>query len=128
VQDGVGYAKFDLEAGEMFVSLRRALGITSIGMNQLLFKPGERGRIHRHLHQEEVYLVLEGELARVAPAVRRQLTNRGPGRLAVLALGGSGEHDSRDAEAFTAWDDGEPKGPADVPIPDPLPGAELRTG
>jgi mannose-6-phosphate isomerase-like protein (cupin superfamily) len=144
MEEGVGYAKLDLEAGEMFVSLRRALGVTTIGMNQLLFEPGERGRIHRHRHQEEVYLVLEGvlslavegeerdlargELARVAPAVRRQLINRGPGRLAILALGGMGEHSGRDAEAFASWDDGDPKGPADVPFPERLPDAELRTG
>ena len=144
MEDGVGYAKLDLEHGEMFLSLRRALGVTSIGMNQLLFAPGERGRIHRHRNQEEVYLVLEGvlslavegeerdlvqgELARVPPAVRRQLINRGPGRLAVLALGGIGEHAGRDAAAFTDWDDADPKGPADVLFPDRLPDAELRAG
>jgi mannose-6-phosphate isomerase-like protein (cupin superfamily) len=144
MEDGVAYARLDLEHGEMFLSLRRALGVTTFGMNQLLFAPGERGRIHRHRDQEEVYLVLqgvlslavegeerdlaEGELARVAPGVRRQLINRGPGRLAVLALGGIGEHASRDAEAFTSWDDADPKGPADVPFPDRLPDAELRTG
>ena len=137
MEAGVGYAKLDLQAGRMFLSLRRALGVTTMGMNQLLFEPGERGRIHRHQHQEEVYLVLEGvlslsvegeerdlvqgELARVAPSVRRQLINRGPGRLAVLALGGMGEHSGRDAEAFTGWDDCDPKGPADVPMPDRLP-------
>ena len=144
MEEGVAYARLDLEAGQMFVSLRRALGVTAIGMNQLLFEPGERGRIHRHQHQEEVYLVLEGmltlsvegeerdlaqgELARVAPSVRRQLINRGPGRLAILALGGMGEHNGRDAEAFTSWDDGDPKGPADVPFPARLPDGELRQG
>ena len=91
-------------AGERFVSLRRALGVTSFGINQMVLEPRQRGRIHRHERQEEVYLVLEGtltllvegeeqalergELVRVAPAVRRQLVNRGPERLVMLALGG----------------------------------------
>ena len=144
MEDGVAYAKLDLEAGQQFVSLRRPLGVTTFGMNQILMEPGERFRIHRHVHQEEVYLVLEGvlslsvegeerdlaqgELARVAPAVKRQLINRGPGRLAILALGGMGEHQGRDAEAFTSWEDEDPKPPADVPFPERLPDAELRQG
>ncbi len=66
----------------------------------------------------------QGELARVAPSVRRQLINRGPGRLAILALGGMGEHQGRDAEAFTSWDDDEPKPPAGRA----LPGAAARRG
>jgi len=144
MEDGVGYARLNLEAGEQFVSLRRALGVTTVGMNQLLLEPGARWRIHRHVHQEEVYLVLEGVLslsvegeerdlgpgglARVAPSVRRQLINRGPGRLVILALGGMGEHAGRDAEAFFTWDDHEAKQVAEVPFPEPLPDAELRTG
>ena len=144
MEDGVSYTKLDLEAGQQFLSLRRPLGVTTFGMNQVLLEPGERFRIHRHVSQEEVYLVLEGvlslsvegeerdlaqgELARVAPSVRRQLINRGPGRLAILALGGMGEHAGRDAEAFTSWEDDEPKPPADVPFPERLPDAELRPG
>ena len=74
--------------------LRRQLGVTSFGMNQIVLQPGQRGRIHRHERQEEVYLVLEGrltlvieseptelaeqELIRVAPGLRRQLINYGP--------------------------------------------------
>jgi uncharacterized cupin superfamily protein len=47
----------DWEPGERFVSLRRALGVTSFGLNQIMLEPGQRGRIHRHREQEEVYLV-----------------------------------------------------------------------
>jgi uncharacterized cupin superfamily protein len=86
--------------------------------------------------QEEVYLVLEGaltvaiegdetglgrgELLRVAPGVRRQLINYGPERVLLLALGGAAEHQSRDAEAFVAWEDHTGADPRDVPLPDDL--------
>src|SRR6185437_14311564 len=95
-------------SGERFQSLRRELGVTSFGINLITLQPRERGRVHAHEHQEEVYLVLEGELtlvledgehsvetgglARVPAAVRRQLVNRGPERLVLVALGGAGEH------------------------------------
>ena len=81
---------------ERFVSLRRPLELSAFGMNLILLAPGQRGRIHDHERQEEVYLVWEGvltlivegeahdlargEIARVGPGVRRQLVNLGPGR------------------------------------------------
>jgi uncharacterized cupin superfamily protein len=142
VEDGVGRARLDPDAGERFVSLRRALGVTSFGINQLVLEPGQRGRIHRHERQEEVYLVLEGtlsllvegeetplatgELARVAPAVRRQLVNRGPGRVVLIALGGEGGHAGRDGEAFTSWDTTDGAPPQATPLPEDLPAAERR--
>jgi mannose-6-phosphate isomerase-like protein (cupin superfamily) len=84
-----------------------------------------------------VYVVLEGELtlvieqhphvlgsddiARVGPAVRRQLVNAGADRLVLLALGGSGEHVGRDGRAWAAWDEGGPGlPPQEVPLPDDL--------
>lgn len=127
----------DWQADERFVSLRRALGVTSFGLNQLTLQPGQRGRIHRHRDQEEVYLVLrgrltvvfedeerelsEGELLRVAPETRRQLLNRGDGACVVVAIGGAGEHVARDGEAFASWSETEGRPPQDVPLPDDLP-------
>ena len=138
MQTGTSRTKLDPDGEERFVSLRRALGVTSFGMNQLVLAPRQRGRIHRHRHQEEVYFVLEGtltlvvegeeetvergELVRVAPEVRRQLVNRGPGRLVMVALGGDGEHTGRDGEAFTSWDDTRGAPPQEIPLPDDLPG------
>ena len=77
--------------------LRRRLGVTAFGLNQIMLRPGQRGRIHRHEHQEEVYLVLSGtltlevegeardlaagDLARIGPEVRRRMVNLGPGDL-----------------------------------------------
>src|SRR5215218_7692976 len=133
MDEGIASTRLDPDAGERFVSLRRQLGVTTFGMNQIVLEARQRGRIHRHLHQEEVYLVLEGtltllvegdervfergELVRVAPAVRRQLVNRGPQRLVLLALGGATEHVGRDGEAWTDWDAPGPAPPSEVPLP-----------
>ena len=143
MQDGISIARLDDASVERFVPLRRALGVTSFGMNQIILRPGERGRIHTHAHQEEVYLLLSGrltvevegtphelgpgEIMRVAPAVRRRIVNLGPGVASVLALGGQGEHEGRDATAYADWDaeDGAP--PQEVPLPDDLPASALRT-
>jgi uncharacterized cupin superfamily protein len=143
VENGTSRAALDPHHDERFLSLRRALGVTSFGINQMILQPGQRMRIHRHRHQEEVYLVVEGvltvaidgdetqlargELLRVAHEVRRQLINNGPGRVLLLALGGSGEHDGRDAEAFRAWDEESGQAPRDVPLPDDLSLAERRS-
>ena len=137
MESGTARTRLDPDAGERFVALRRLLGVTSFGLNQIVLEPGQRGRIHRHARQEEVYLVLEGtltllvegeeqvlqrgELVRVAPAVRRQLVNRGPERLVLLALGGTGEHVGRDGEAFTDWSDTQGAPPQEIPLPDDLP-------
>ncbi len=135
MESGFERARINPNPGERFVSLRRELGVASFGVNEIVLEPGQRGRIHRHERQEEVYLVLEGELtlliegdeevlehgelARVGPELRRQLVNRGPDRLILLALGGSGEHAGRDGVAYPDWetpaDEGRP--PQDVPLP-----------
>lgn len=79
----------------------------------------------------ELTLLVEGvehvlgldQLVRVGPAARRQLTNAGAGRLVLLALGGSGEHDGRDGLAWESWDDHSPgRPPLEIPMPDDLPG------
>jgi len=109
-------------------------------MNLIVLQAGQRGRIHRHARQEEVYLVLEGtltllvereqstlaggELVRVAPDLRRQLVNRGPERLVLVALGGDGEHAGRDGVAFDSWDEHDGAPPQEVPLPADLPADE----
>jgi uncharacterized cupin superfamily protein len=123
---------------ETFQLLRRELGVTSFGINLMKLRPRQRLRVHRHERQEEVYLVLEGELtlvvegeahllpsgtlARVGPEAKRQLTNAGDSPTLVLALGGAGEHQGRDGIAWTSWDEeGEGRSPQEVPLPDDLP-------
>ena len=134
----LAFTKLSRDSGERFQRLRRDLGIEGFGLNLIVLAPRQRGRIHEHEQQEEVYFVLEGELTllvdgephvlgaddlvRVAPTVRRQLVNAGPRRVVLLALGGSGEHDSRDGKAWESWDDDSPgRDPRDVPLPEDLP-------
>lgn len=126
------------DPADRFQSLRRELGVTAFGVNLIALQPGQRNRIHIHERQEEVYLVLESELtlitpdgeqvlhpdeiARVAPGLRRQLVNAGPGRLVLLALGAAGQHEGRDALAFNTFEDPDPgRPPQEVPLPPDLP-------
>lgn len=138
--DGLSFARLNLNTRERFQTLRRELDVTTFGVNLMVLQPGQRGRIHSHLRQEEVFLVLEGrltlivngedhtletwDLARVAPDLRRQLVNRGPGPVAVLALGSANDHDGRDGVAYLEWEATEGAPPQEVPIPDDLPPSE----
>jgi uncharacterized cupin superfamily protein len=132
------FARLDRDSDERFQSLRRELGVSAFGMNLMILQPGQRGRIHAHDRQEEVYLVLEGELTlliegsehvlgpdrlvRVAAPVRRQLINAGARRVVMVALGGSGEHVGRDAHAWVSWEDAGPGlPPQEIPLPEDLP-------
>jgi uncharacterized cupin superfamily protein len=142
MDDGTATTRLQPDAEDRFVRLRAELGVTSFGLNQIVLRPGQRGRIHRHERQEEVYLVLEGtlsllvegeestfergELIRVAPGVRRQLVNRGPAALHLLAIGGAGEHRGRDGAAYEAWDATESVSPQEMAMPDDLPESERR--
>src|SRR5919199_1347186 len=94
-----------VEPARRFQRLRHELDVDAFGLNLIVLQPGQRGRIHRHRRQEEVYLVLagtltlivereerelgRGELARVPGALRRQLVNRRRERLELLAIGGA---------------------------------------
>jgi uncharacterized cupin superfamily protein len=134
----VAFTTINTSNPERFQSLRRELGVSSFGINVATLAPRQRGRIHSHDHQEEVYLVLEGELtlgvegvehtvarggmARVGPGTRRQLVNRGSSALVLLALGGAGEHVGRDGRAWESWEEaGAGRAPQEVPLPADLP-------
>jgi mannose-6-phosphate isomerase-like protein (cupin superfamily) len=135
----LAFASIDVDGDERFVLLRRELGVSSFGINLIVLQPRQRGRIHAHERQEEVYLVLEGELTlllddgashelgrgelvRVGPSTRRQLVNAGSERLVLLALGGAGEHQGRDGRAWESWQEGgEGRPPQEVPLPEDLP-------
>ena len=143
METGTSVARLDHDAPERFVPLRRALGVSSFGLNQIVLRPGERGRIHAHERQEEVYVVLRGTLTveiegephdlatdeamRVAPGVRRRIVNRGPGVCSLLALGGASAHEGRDGLAYADWDDDAPRPPQEIPLPEDLPASEIRT-
>jgi len=137
MEDGVSFAQIDFDSGERFQRLRAELGISTFGLNLILLAPGQAGRIHRHEHQEEVYLVLDGELslyvegeehvlgqgalARVAPNVRRQLVNRRPRRVVLIALGGATPHEGRDGVAYESWEATEGAPPQQIPLPADVP-------
>jgi uncharacterized cupin superfamily protein len=130
-------ARIDYASPDRFVSLRRALGVTSFGLNEVALRPGQRGRIHRHLRQDEVYLVLrgtltlvleqheldleEGALAHVPAGIRRQLVNRSSSPCILVAIGAAGVHEGRDGEAFGDWTDSVGRPPSEVPLPEDLP-------
>jgi uncharacterized cupin superfamily protein len=134
----IAFAELNRDSEDRFQTLRRELGVNSFGLNLIAMGPGQRGRIHNHERQEEVFLVLEGELTlvvdgvertlgadqivRIGPAVRRQLVNAGRKRLILLALGGSGEHAGHDGHAWASWDEPGPgRPPQEVPPPEDLP-------
>jgi hypothetical protein len=96
MDDRVTRTRLDPDSAERFVPLRRQLGVSTFGLNQIVLQPGQQGRIHRHLRQEEVY------------------------------LGGDGEHRGRDGEAFADWTATEPTSPQELPLPADLPAAERR--
>jgi quercetin dioxygenase-like cupin family protein len=137
LEDGVTVVALDPDGEERFQRLRRELGVTTFGLNLIRLRPRQQGRIHRHERQEEVYAVLEGTLtlevegeprelargtlARVAPGIRRRLSNRGDAPLLLLAIGGAEPHQGRDGEAFAAWDDDTGVPPQDLPLPPDLP-------
>ncbi|HLJ03035.1 MAG TPA: cupin domain-containing protein [Solirubrobacteraceae bacterium] len=143
MESGIAKTRLNPDTGERFQALRRELGVSSLGLNQIVLEPGQRGRIHRHREQEEVYIVLEGrlsvhvegeehslergELMRVAPDVRRQLVNYGPARVVMLALGGAGQHIGRDGEAFSSWEAESGSPPQETPLPPDLDPSELRS-
>jgi uncharacterized cupin superfamily protein len=133
-------AVLDRRGAERFQRLRQELGVESFGINLIVMQPRQRGRIHAHDLQEEVYLVLDGELTiviegdeqrlaadelmRVGKDVRRQLVNAGARPLVLLALGAAGEHVGRDGRAWEAWEeDGPGRPPQEVPLPPDLPAA-----
>ena len=126
--------------GNVFRQIRQRLGVSAFGINQVDLPPGGAGREHDHAEsgQEEVYLVLAGELTlladgqeyvvradgvvRVAPFIRRQLVNAGDEPVVLVALGGAGEHVGRDGRAWESWDDSGPGlSPQEIPLPDDLP-------
>jgi uncharacterized cupin superfamily protein len=134
MESGVSFTSLDLAGDERFQRLRQELGVSTFGLNLIRLQPGQRGRIHRHERQEEAYLVLEGtltllvgdeprelrrgDLARVAPDLRRQLVNRGGEPLLLLAIGGANAHEGRDGRAYESWDEqGEGRPPQEVPLP-----------
>ena len=104
----------DLGEGPGFRKVRQALGVTGFGVNAVVLPAGYATRRHFHERQEELYLVLEGEiefefgdgetqvlgpggLARVSPPTVRRLRNTSDSEQATyFCVGGAGGYVGRD--------------------------------
>jgi uncharacterized cupin superfamily protein len=89
----------------VFFKIRKALGTTAFGLNEVVLPPGMAGNEHDEVEtgHEEVYIVLDGtgrfvidgaevdvaagDYLHVAPAATRQVT-AGPEGLRFVAIGG----------------------------------------
>jgi uncharacterized cupin superfamily protein len=137
MKDGITYGSLDHAGSDRFQRLRAELGVETFGLNLIRLAPRQRGRIHAHERQEEVYVVLSGTptlgledgehdlgpnaCVRVAPGVKRQLINRGRDRCVLLAMGSAEPHEGRDGIAYDAWDSDEGRSPQEMPMPPDLP-------
>jgi mannose-6-phosphate isomerase-like protein (cupin superfamily) len=117
VRKGDGWAAAnldDLGEGPGFRKVRKALDVQAFGVNAVVMPAGYATKRHYHERQEELYLVLEGEIEfsfdagasvtlgrggviRVDPHTVRALRNTSPDDEAVyFAVGGSGGYVGRD--------------------------------
>jgi uncharacterized cupin superfamily protein len=105
----------DLGEGPGFRKVRSALGVTEFGVNAIVIPPGYTSRRHFHERQQELYLVLRGEiefelgddrhtlgpggLVRVDPPTVRSLRNTSETEEALyFCVGGEGGYVGRDGQ------------------------------
>jgi uncharacterized cupin superfamily protein len=103
----------DLGDGPGFRKVRQALDVTEFGVNGVVLPPGYTSRRHYHDRQQELYMVLRGEiefdldgtkqtlgpggLARVdAPTVRALRNTSETDEAVYLCVGGEGGYVGRD--------------------------------
>ncbi len=105
----------DLGEGPGFRKVRQALDVTEFGVNAVVLPPSYESRRHYHDRQQELYVVLRGEiefdfdgakqtlgpggLARVDAPTVRSLRNTSAGEDAVyICVGGEGGYVGRDGQ------------------------------
>jgi uncharacterized cupin superfamily protein len=114
--DGWSIASLDdLGEGPGFRKVRATLGVTEFGVNAVVLPPGYTSRRHFHERQQELYLVLRGEiefqlsgerhvlgpggLARVdAPTVRALRNTSETDEAMYFCVGGAGGYVGRDGQ------------------------------
>jgi hypothetical protein len=130
MEDGVDFVQLELGGGERFVPLRRLLGVSTFGINAIVLESGQRGRIHRHERQEEVYLVLEGELTLVLEGDEHRLERGGcarqPRPRAARAACARGREPARGARRRGVRNVGRDRRPS--PAGSPAAGRRARRG
>jgi mannose-6-phosphate isomerase-like protein (cupin superfamily) len=114
---GDGYAVGSIDGlgeGPGFRKIRAALGVTAFGVNAVVLPAGYQTGGHAHERQEELYIVLRGQvefefgegdkhvlgaggLARVDPSTVRRFRNPSPDEEALyVCVGGAGGYVGRD--------------------------------
>ena len=88
METGIAFAALDYEHRRALPAPAPQLGVSTFGLNQIVLGPGQRGRIHRHRRQEEVYLVLEGTLTLFVEGEEHTL-ERGRGRARGAGVSGA---------------------------------------
>ena len=105
----------DLGDGPGFRKVRQALEVTEFGVNGIVLPPGYTSRRHYHDRQQELYMVLRGEiefdldgakhtfgpggLVRVdAPTVRAMRNTSETDEAVYLCVGGQGGYVGRDGQ------------------------------
>jgi uncharacterized cupin superfamily protein len=105
----------DLGEGPGFRKIRQALDVTEFGVNAVVLPPGYTSRRHYHDRQQELYVVMRGEiefdldgvkhtlgpggLARVDAPTVRSLRNTSTSEDAVyVCVGGEGGYVGRDGQ------------------------------
>jgi mannose-6-phosphate isomerase-like protein (cupin superfamily) len=113
----VGYAKATIEElgqGPGFRKVRQALGVTAFGVNAIVYPPGQKGFLHYHDEQDELYFVhsgratfeVDGEefelgaggVVYVESTTPRKIDNRGDEDLVMLVVGGKDGYVGRDGQ------------------------------
>ena len=128
ISNGDGYAVGHLEdlgEGHGFRKVRKQLGVTAFGVNAIVVPEGFESGFHFHDEQEELYVVLSGEveiefgdgtkhhlrhggMARVDAHTHRRLINVGDGDAVYLIAGGKDGYVGRDGRR----PEGEERAPA----------------
>lgn len=113
----MGYAKAtidELGQGPGFRKVRQALGVTAFGVNAIVYPPGQKGFLHYHDEQDELYFVhsgratfeVDGEefelgaggVVYVESTTPRKIDNRGDEDLVMLVVGGKDGYVGRDGQ------------------------------
>jgi mannose-6-phosphate isomerase-like protein (cupin superfamily) len=133
ITTGDGYAVCsidDLGEGPGFRKIRQGLEVREFGVNAIVLPPGFDTGHHFHERQEELYIVLSGELeirfgdgsahrlaqgglARVDPATHRAVKNTGDVDAIYVIVGGKGGYVGRDGRQ--PEDEASPRGSASSP-------------
>jgi len=104
----------EIGEGYGFRKVRRALGVTSFGVNALVYPPGQEGFLHYHDLQDELYFVhsglarfdVDGEVRELGPGglchvestTPRKVSNVGDDDLVLIVVGGKDGYVERDGQ------------------------------